>query len=157
MTNLKTYFARIISVFFLLSLFGCQSIDIRGQFVSDSAIEQINIKKPNQKELVNMIGTPTYTPDYSEDTWYYIQRSLSRKAWLTPKVLHQRIVKITFRTNQKVSKAVLLKDTHDESIIANSACTNTYGTEQNAIQKFVKNIGRFNQSTSGSNRSKSKK
>ena len=48
MMNLKPYFAGIISVFFLLVITGCQSIDVRGQFVSDSAIEQINIKKPNQ-------------------------------------------------------------------------------------------------------------
>ena len=38
MTNLKPYFAGIISVFFLLIISGCQSIDVRGQFVSDSAI-----------------------------------------------------------------------------------------------------------------------
>ena len=157
MTNLKPYFAGIISVFFLLIITGCQSIDVRGQFVSDSAIEQINIKKPNQEELVGMIGTPTYVPDYSSSTWYYIQRSLARRAWFDPKVVQQRIIKITFGSNKKVSKAVLLKDSQNESIIANSAYTKTHGTEQSGIQKFVKNIGRFNQTTSGSSRRKSKK
>jgi sulfur relay (sulfurtransferase) DsrF/TusC family protein len=96
MTNLKTYFTTIISVLLLLILSGCQSVDVRGQFVSDSAIKQINSKKPNQEQLIDMIGTPTYVPDYSENTWYYIQRSLSRKAWFDPKVVQKRIVKITF-------------------------------------------------------------
>lgn len=157
MMNLKPYFAGIISVFFLLVITGCQSIDVRGQFVSDSAIEQINIKKPNQEELVSMIGTPTYVPDYSSSTWYYIQRSLARRAWFDPKVVQQRIIKITFGSNKKVSEAALLKDSQNESIIANSTYTKTHGTEQSGIQKFVKNIGRFNQTTSGSSRRKSKK
>jgi outer membrane protein assembly factor BamE (lipoprotein component of BamABCDE complex) len=157
MTNLKPYFAGIISVFFLLIISGCQSIYVRGQFVSDRAIEQINIKKPSKEELMNVIGTPTYVPDYSAGTWYYIQRSLAHRAWLDPKVIEQRIVKITFATNKRVSQAVLLKDAQNEVIVANSAFTKTHGTEQTGIQKFVKNISRFNQTTNGSGRRKGKK
>lgn len=154
MTNLKPYFTGIISVVLLLILSGCQSVDVRGQFVSDSVIEQINIKKPNQEQLIDMIGTPTYVPDFSENTWYYIQRSLTRRAWFDPKVVKQRILKITFAKNKKVSEAVLMKDSQNEAVSANSAYTKTQGTEQSGIQKFVKNIGRFNQTTNGSKRRK---
>lgn len=157
MTNLKACFTGIITVFFLLTISGCQSIDVRGQFISDSVIEQVNIKKPNQEELIVMVGTPTYIPDYSPDTWYYIQRSLARKAWFDPKVVQQRIVKVTFAKNKRVREAVLLKNSQNESIVINNAFTKTYGTEQSGVQKFVKNIGRFNQTTSGSSRRKSKK
>lgn len=157
MTNLKTYFTTIISVLLLLILSGCQSVDVRGQFVSDSAIKQINSKKPNQEQLIDMIGTPTYVPDYSENTWYYIQRSLSRKAWFDPKVVQQRIVKITFAKNKNVSEAFLLKNSQNEAISANSSYTKTQGTEQNSLQKFVKNIGRFNKTTNGSSKRKAKK
>jgi len=157
MTHLKTCFAGIISLFFLLTISGCQSIDVRGQFVSDKAIEQINIKKPSQEELIAMVGTPTYIPEYSPNTWYYIQRSLARKAWLDPKVVQQRIVKITFTKNKRVCEAILLENSQNEAVVANSAFTKTHGTEQSGIQKFVKNIGRFNQTTSGSSRRKSKK
>lgn len=157
MTNLKACFTGIISVFFLLIISGCQSIDVRGQFVSDSIIEQINIKKPNQEELIVMVGTPTFVPDYSPNTWYYIQRSMARKAWFDPKVVQQRIVKVTFTKEKTVREAALLKDSQNESIVVNNAFTKTYGTEQSGIQKFVKNIGRFNQTTNGSSRRKSKK
>ena len=157
MTNLKPCFAGIISVLFLLIIAGCQSIDVRGQFVSDSAIEQINIKKPDKEELMNMIGTPTYVPDYSSGTWYYIQRSLVCRTCFDPKVIEQRIVKITFAVNKRVSQAILLKNAQNEAIVANSAFTKTHGTEQSGIQKFVKNIGRFNQTTNDNSRRKSKK
>lgn len=157
MTNLRTYLAGIISVFFLLTISGCQSIDVRGQFVSDNAINQVNSEKPTQEGLIAMIGTPTYIPDYSPNTWYYIQRSLARKAWFDPKVEQQRIVKITFTKNKRVCEAILLENSQNEAIVANSAFTKTYGTEQSSIQKFVKNIGRFNQTTNGSSRRKGKK
>ena len=157
MTNLKTYSALVISMFLLLILSGCQSVDVRGQFVSDSAIKQINTEKPNQEQLIDMIGTPTYVPDFSEDTWYYIQRSLTRRAWFDPKVVQQRIVKVTFAKNKKVSEAALVKDSHNEAIAAHSSYTKTHGTERSGVQKFVKNIGRFNKTTNGSKKRKAKK
>jgi hypothetical protein len=36
----------------LLLLSSCQSIDVRGQFVSDNAIEEINSKKLTQDEII---------------------------------------------------------------------------------------------------------
>ncbi len=141
MTHLKT----LITIIFLMLLSGCQSIDIRGQSVTDEAVAEINEKKPFKDQLTELIGTPTYIPDYSENTWYYIQRTVAKKAWLTPKVEEQRIVKINFAHN-KVISAILINDMHNENVVANSSYTKTYGTDQNGVQKFVKNIGRFNKS-----------
>lgn len=130
-------------------LTGCQSVDVRGQFVAESAIEEINAKKLNQDEVIGLIGTPTYVPEYSSDTWYYIQRSLTKRAWFDPKVIEQRIVKITFNKHGKTIEAALLSDTHDEKLAVENKYTKTHGTEQTNIQKFVKNIGRFNKTTDG--------
>jgi outer membrane protein assembly factor BamE (lipoprotein component of BamABCDE complex) len=157
MTYLKTYFSTTILVFFLFGISGCQSIDVRGQFISDKAIQEINAAKPTQEELVEMIGTPTYIPDYTENTWYYIQRSLARRAWFDAKVTDQRIVKITFDKSQKVDKAILENSPYDNTIAINSLYTPTHGTEKTGIQKFVKNIGRFNQTTNGANKRKNTK
>ncbi|RTK92669.1 MAG: outer membrane protein assembly factor BamE [Rickettsiales bacterium] len=150
MIHLKT----LITIIFLMLLTGCQSIDVRGQNVSDEAVEEINSKKPHKEQLVDLIGTPTYVPDYSKDTWYYIQRTVARKAWLTPKVAEQRIVKINF-VNNRVIDAIVIKDMQNEEIVAKSSYTQTYGTKQNGVQKFVKNIGRFNK-TKKNNKKKKK-
>ncbi len=150
-------FKKLFFLAVLLCLQGCASIDVRGQFVSDSAIEEINNKKLNQDQIVSLIGTPTYIPEYSPDNWYYIQRSLSRRAWFEPKVIEQRIVKISFTKHGKLSDAILLSDIHDENIIIDKNYTKTKGTEQNGIQKFVKNIGRFNKTTDGKKKRKKSK
>jgi outer membrane protein assembly factor BamE (lipoprotein component of BamABCDE complex) len=136
-------------------LAGCQSIDVRGQFVSDEAIKQINSQQPTKVELIALVGTPTYVPDYSKNTWYYIQRSLAKRAWFDPKVVKQRIVKVVFN-GDKVQEAGLLSDGQNEKISSQSNYTQTYGTQQNGIQKFVKNIGRFNKTTDGTKRKKKK-
>ena len=149
-----TFVANILltKIFFLvmfMTLSGCQSVDVRGQFVSDSAIEEINTKKLKQDEIIDLVGTPTYVPEYSHNTWYYIQRSLTKRAWFDPKVIEQRIVKITFDAHAKAIEATLLSVIHDEKLTIENKYTKTHGTEQNNIQKFVKNIGRFNKTTDG--------
>lgn len=141
----------------LLFLAGCQSIDVRGQFVSDSSIEEINAKKPDQDGVIELIGTPTYVPEYSPNHWYYIQRSLTKRAWFDPKVVEQRILKITFTDKGKFVEAVLLSDIHDENIVTDSNYTKTLGTEQSGVQKFVKNIGRFNKTSDGKKKRQKKK
>jgi outer membrane protein assembly factor BamE (lipoprotein component of BamABCDE complex) len=150
-----THLHKLVPTIFLILLAGCQSIDVRGQFVSDEAIKQINSQHPNKVELVGIVGTPTYIPDYSKNTWYYIQRSLAKRAWFDPKVVKQRIVKVVFN-GDKVQEAGLLSDGQNEKISSQSAYTQTYGTQQNGIQKFVKNIGRFNKTTDGTKRKKKK-
>jgi outer membrane protein assembly factor BamE (lipoprotein component of BamABCDE complex) len=150
-----THLHKLVPTIFLILLAGCQSIDVRGQFVSDEAIKQINSQHPNKVELVGLVGTPTYIPDYSKNTWYYIQLSLAKRAWFDPKVVKQRIVKVVFN-GDKVQEAGLLSDGQNEKISSQSAYTQTYGTQQNGIQKFVKNIGRFNKTTDGTKRKKKK-
>jgi outer membrane protein assembly factor BamE (lipoprotein component of BamABCDE complex) len=94
-------------------------------------------------------------PDYNPNTWYYVQRSLARRAWFEPKVIEQRIVEIKFN-NDVVSNVLLLKDEHVEGISNVGEYTQTYGTEASGLQKFVRNIGRFNKTTDGKNKRKKK-
>jgi outer membrane protein assembly factor BamE (lipoprotein component of BamABCDE complex) len=148
---------RLFILFFALNLAACQSVDIRGQHVTDQAIDEINTKKLSENQVINLIGTPTYIPEYTPDTWYYVQRSSTRRAWFDPKVVEQRIVKITF-SNSQAQSAVLITNSQNENIAINSDFTQTGGTEQNGVQKFVKNIGRFNKTTDGKpKRKKAKK
>ena len=148
---------KLLFLVMFIILSGCQSVDVRGQFVSNDAIEEINSKKLKQDEIIDLIGTPTYVPEYSDNTWYYLQRSLTKRAWFEPKVVEQRIIKITFDEHDKVIEATLLSVINDEKLNIENKYTKTYGTEQNNIQKFVKNIGRFNKTTDGKKKRRKKK
>lgn len=143
---IQTWLILLILSFILSS---CQTIDIRGQYIDDHLISQFDNKKLTKDEVLNLIGSPTIEPDYSPGTWYYIQRSLARRLWFSPQVVEQRIVKIKFNQNDQVEQVAILNDCHNDEIKFLSKYTKTYGTELNPIQKFIRNIGRFNKTTDG--------
>lgn len=145
-----------LTSFLLLTLSGCKTIDVRGQNVDEDAIRQLENKKMTKSEVENLIGTPTIVPEYTPNTWYYVQRSLSRRAWLEPKVVEQKIVEVRFDSNDVVENVVVLNDSQKDGIQVTNEYTKTYGTEANGIQKFVRNIGRFNRTTDGKKRQKNK-
>ena len=46
--------AKIFCLLIFTMLTGCKSIDVRGQFVSDDAIKEINERKLTQEEIINL-------------------------------------------------------------------------------------------------------
>lgn len=135
-------------------LSGCQTIDIRGQYVENSAIAKLEEHSLNKEEVVDLIGTPTLIPDYSPNTWYYVQRSLARRAWFEPKVIEQRIIEVRFNNADKVDEVVIRNNSQIDDMKGTTEYTQVYGTEANGIQKFVRNIGRFNKTTDGKKKGK---
>ena len=138
----------VFTVATLFTLSSCQTLDIRGQYVDDSTVKEIEHKKLNKLEIENALGTPTIIPNYSTDTWYYIQRILAKRAWFDPKVVEQRIVKVKFDKHDTLESVTILIDSQ-EAINIIGEYTKAHGTELNAAQKFVKNMGRFNKTTDG--------
>jgi outer membrane protein assembly factor BamE (lipoprotein component of BamABCDE complex) len=65
-------------------------------------------------------------------------------------------VKISFTKDGKLIDATLLSDIHEENIAIDSNYTKTKGTEQTGVQKFVKNIGRFNKTADGKKKKQKK-
>lgn len=137
----------LILLLFTLILSACQSVDIRGQYISDKAISEINDNNFDQYQVADLLGNPSFVPEYSKNTWYYIQRSQTKRAWFDPQVVEQRIVKITFDQEGIARNAELIKGGHIDQIAPKSDKTPTPGTEASGVQKFVKNIGRFTKSS----------
>ncbi|MDR0296549.1 MAG: outer membrane protein assembly factor BamE [Rickettsia sp.] len=133
----------------LLTLCSCQTIESRGQYVDDNLLATLEEKRLSKSEVEDLIGTPTIIPNYTPNTWYYVQRSLAKRAWLEPKVIEQKIVRIAFNKKDIIEEVLVLNDSHKDDINMIREYTKTYGTELNGLQKFVKNIGRFNKTTEG--------
>ncbi|EER20997.1 MULTISPECIES: outer membrane protein assembly factor BamE [spotted fever group] len=155
---MKIFITYIFSILAFFSLSGCKTIENRGQSIDDSALVKLESKKLNKAEVVELIGTPTMVPEYSQNTWYYVERVMFQRAWLNPKIEKQKIIKITFDANNFMQEVVVIDDSHRQDIETVREYTRTYGTELNGLQKFVKNLGRFNKTTDGNkNKSKNKK
>lgn len=137
---------KILITLSLIVLSSCQSIDSRGQFIDDTQVSRLENKNLTKDEVINLIGSPTMTPDYSENTWYYASMAIARKTWTMPKVRSERLVKITFASD-RISSVEVLDDSRNGEVNVVKEYTKSKGTEQNSLQKFVKNFGRFNKSS----------
>ncbi len=136
---------RFLPILLLLILSGCQTIYSRGQYVDDSQVDSLMKTRMTKEEVVEMLGSPTIVPDYTENTWYYAQRSLGYRAFFAPKIISQRIVKIDFVKNT-TDKVEVFNNTHTHDILVTEEYTKSPGTERNPIQSFVRNFGKFNKS-----------
>ena len=126
----------------VVTLSSCQSLNTRGVFIDDSKINQITSSPMSKEQLLLTIGVPTLKPDYSPDTWYYISRTLENKPWAVPSVRKQRVVQVTF--NGDMVEDVEVIDNKHKSLFISGKRTKVHGTEENPVQTFVKNFGRFN-------------
>ncbi len=144
----------LLASLILLMLHGCQTITSRGQYVDDNSLSQLERKDLTKDQVENLIGTPTIIPDYTPNTWYYVERSLAQRAWFEPKVVEQRIVKIVFNNKDIVEEIMVINDSHKDDVNIINEYTEVFGTELNGVQKFVRNIGRFNKTTEGSKKKK---
>lgn len=147
----------LLFIAILLSFTSCQTIDVRGQYISSEHIKTINDNKMTSQEVVNLIGTPNYIPDYNDKTWFYIQRSISRRSVFPVSIIGQRIVKLVFDEDWIVSNIELITDSHKDKVTITDEYTKTPGIEQNTLQKFVKNVGRFNKQSKKTKRQKNAK
>lgn len=137
---------KILITLSLIALSGCKSIDSRGQYIDDEQVSKLQNQSLTKDEVVGLIGLPTMTPDYSTDVWYYANMNIARKTWTMPKIRSERLVKITF-AGDRVSGVEVLDDSHNKDINVVKDYTASKGTEQNSLQRFVKNFGRFNKSS----------
>lgn len=134
----------LLFIILLIPLTGCKMMHTHGNFIDENTIHKIKETHPTKNELINLIGTPILMPNNSDDTWYYVYRLMSKRAWLQPEVMQQIIVKIQFDKDNIVQDIELIENMQNEHIAIINDKTKTLGKEENSINTFIKNIGRFN-------------
>jgi len=130
----------------ILTLASCQSLNSRGTFIDDSTLDQMKNQKMSKDQLILNIGLPTLKPDYSPNKWYYVSRIVRNRPWSEPKLIKQRIIEVAF-DGDHVDKIEVLETRKQPSFKISQDETISKGTEENAIQTFIKNFGRFNKTS----------
>lgn len=153
---MKSFVIYIFSVAAFFILNGCQTIETRGQFIQNDLVSELKAQKTTKAEVVRSLGTPTLVSLYGDNSWYYVERTTSQRAWLVPKIIGQRIVKIDF-DNDVVREVKIVNGVRGEDVLIVDEYTKTYGTELSGIQKFIKNFGRFNNPAKESRKNMKKK
>lgn len=140
--KLKIIFLALLSA----AVSACQYPVHSGTLVTEQQISEIDKKGFTKAEIEERLGTPNVIPDYSKDTWYYIYRNMTRRAFFLPVVKEQKIVRLSF-VNNRLAEVQSIDNKHNPDILVVKDHIVTKGTEMNPIQEYIKNFGRFNKSS----------
>ena len=132
-------------VFLLLFLLtSCATINLNGQSVEEKDLAILNSQTCNKEKVLQTIGSPTLVSQLDDNTWYYISRTLKTIPLSKPRLMSQKVVKVSFDKNGKLLEAAVQESQNDQKIMLDADSSITYGKNQTPIGHFVKNFGRFN-------------
>src|SRR5438067_1317360 len=95
------------------SLAACSpTVDQRGKLPEPDKLAEIRPGATTREEVAKILGTPSSTSVFSDQTWYYISRRTEQVAFFNPDVVDQQVYVVNF-DNRGVVKAVDHKDLKD--------------------------------------------
>ena len=116
-----------------------------GFVMDEDALSQIRPGAQNREQVAQMLGSPSSVAVFDDQTWLYIHRRTSQRAFLDPTVLEQDVIAITFdRTSGQVAEVRRLSLADGQNIDPVDRITPSPGKELTVMQQLLGNLGRFN-------------
>lgn len=134
---------RIFAFYILcsLTLSSCSTSQNHGYSMQGNNYE---IQLGSTKEAVrSLIGSPTLISNLGIESWYYINQELTSKAFLTPNISSQEILKVTFK-NDSVEKVAQLNEQDMNIFSFDKSYTPSIGDDDNLFREFMSNLGKYN-------------
>jgi outer membrane protein assembly factor BamE (lipoprotein component of BamABCDE complex) len=80
-----------------VSLAACEArVELRGNDPLDSRMEQIEIDRSTQRDVVQLIGTPSTVSTFDPRIWYYMSQVKESWAFYTPEVVEHQVLAFHF-------------------------------------------------------------
>jgi len=117
---------------------------VHGHLISETMLQQVPVGS-SQDQVLLALGTPSTTSAIagSGDAYYYIsQKSEAAAAFMSPRIVDQRVVAVYFDANRRVAQVSNygLKDGKVFDFVARK--TPTGGRENNFIGQLLEGVGR---------------
>ena len=151
--------ARALAVLACLGVAGCQylpplperprevfssPIIARGHLVSAEQLQQITPGGTARADVQALLGSPSHTATFSDDTYYYISSSTQLRPGRAMSVSNQRVVVVAFNPNGTVRELRELGQADGRNLSFASRETPVPGNDRTLLQGLFGNIGRFN-------------
>jgi outer membrane protein assembly factor BamE (lipoprotein component of BamABCDE complex) len=119
-------------------------VDTRGHNLDEADFSQIIPGQSSPDDVRAILGSPSATSTYGDETWYYISERKETSGFNAPEVADQKVVAITFDADKKVAdvKDYTKKEGKPVQIVDKE--TPTEGHELTFIEQMLGNFGRFN-------------
>ena len=132
----------------VVSVAGCSgTVDQRGNLPETDKLAEIHPGTTTRDQVVKILGTPSSTGVFDEQSWFYISRKTKQLAFFNPDVLDQQVYVIRFDGNGVVA-SIDRKDLQDgRDIQPVPGATPAPGRELTLLEQVLGNMGRFNKSS----------
>jgi len=127
-----------------LSLAACEPrVDQRGHVATPGSVEKLQPGQQTRNDVLTLLGSPSTTATFDDETWYYISQRVETTAFLAPDTKEQTVMALKF------DKAGVLKDMNTYTLKDGRAIdmvdrkTPTAGKELTIIEQIFGNVGRF--------------
>jgi outer membrane protein assembly factor BamE (lipoprotein component of BamABCDE complex) len=124
---------------------GCSEYQNHGYTVLPHDLAKIKVGHSTKEEVGEVLGSPTVSSEYGDNTYYYVSNRSRKRAFFAPKLVEQHIVAIVFNSRGVVSQVNKydLKD-RNKFIFANDEVV-IKGNELGVAEQIMTNVGRFDQ------------
>jgi outer membrane protein assembly factor BamE (lipoprotein component of BamABCDE complex) len=129
----------------LVLLAGCSTfVDQRGNLPEADRLAEIKPGVTTREQVQQLLGTPSSTSTFDDQTWYYISKKTEQWAFMAPETLDQQVVAVDFDANGIV-RDVRHRGLDDAKEVAMvDRATPTPGKTLGFLEQLFGNLGRFN-------------
>lgn len=124
-------------------------IDNHGNELDLDNLVEIEPGKTHKSRVSALLGAPSSTSDYGEDTWLYIGATTKTVAFFKPVLTNRKVVYVTFDKDGVVGAIGKLSEADGKKIEYVDRETPTAGQRITLLQQLIGNIGRFNEAGGG--------
>jgi outer membrane protein assembly factor BamE (lipoprotein component of BamABCDE complex) len=136
-----------------LTLSACAtSKHVDGQLPNPEKLAALDVGVHTRDDVAKLIGTPSTTSLFDDDSWYYIKRVTQQVAFFEPVVMDQKIVAIVFNEEGKLADIVLYREEDGREIVMVERITPTHGRKLSIWEQLLSNFGRLPGGTPGGGR-----
>lgn len=142
----SSQFFRVLAVVGLaVALSACASrITTRGNLPDPDRLAEIQLGQHSRDQVAEILGTPSSTAVFDQETWYYVSERTATFAFFEPRVTRRKVVVLRFDEKGVVSDISTLGLKDGRIVKPVERETPTVGNELTFMDQLLGNLGRFN-------------
>ena len=121
-------------------------IENHGNEIDLDNLVEIEPGKTRKSRVSALLGAPSSTSDFGEETWFYIGSTTKTVGFFRPELINRKVVYISFDNEGVVGAIGKLSEADGKKIEIVDRETPTVGQRITLLQQLIGNIGRFNDS-----------
>ncbi|NDB83473.1 MAG: outer membrane protein assembly factor BamE [Alphaproteobacteria bacterium] len=147
----STFLPKLLVYTLCFFLGGCQAKIYSGTLVSDQQIASIATNQLSKEQVQDLLGSPDSVGISNKDSWYYVYREMTKRAFLNPVIKEQIVVKLSFQNDKAINIEKLSSLEYGTNLLVEDKVVSSIKTKS-PLQEYIGNMGRFYQHKKKENR-----